>query len=66
MLNAYCYTVRDAVTLATNFDSDYWRNRLQGPIHTAMVRNDTAHNMHHRDAFIMDIRTRCPSYKVVA
>lgn len=66
MLNAYCYTVRDAVTLAVNFDSDYWRNRLQGPIHTAMVRNDIAHNMHHRDAFIMDIRTRCPSYKGVA
>ena len=66
MLNAYCYTVRDAVTLAVNFDSDYWRNRLQGPIHTAMVRNDIAHNMHGRDAYVMDIRTRCPSYKGVA
>lgn len=67
MLNAICYTVRDAVTLAVNFNTgDYWRNRLQGPIHTAMVRNDTAHNMHHRDAFVMEIRTRCPSYKGAA
>ncbi len=49
MLNAICYTVRDAVTLAVHFNTgDYWRNRLQGPISTAMVRNDIAHNMHHR------------------
>ena len=67
MLNAYCYTVRDAVTLAVHFNNgDYWRNRLQGPISTAMVRNDIAHNMHGRDAYVMDIRTRCPSYKGVA
>lgn len=66
MLNAYCYTVRDAVTLAVNFDSDYWRNRLQGPISTAMVRNDIAHNMHGRDVFVMDMRTRYQSYKGAA
>ena len=66
MLNAYCYTVRDAVTLAVNFDSDYWRNRLQGPISTAMVRNDIANDMHRRDVSVMSLRTRCPSYKGTA
>ena len=67
MLNAICYTVRAAVTLAVHFDTgDYWRNRLQGPISTAMVRNDIAHNTHGRDAFVMDMRTRYPSYKGTA
>jgi hypothetical protein len=67
MLNAICYTVRDAVTLAVHFNTgDYWRNHLQGPISTAMVRNDIANDMHRRDVSVMSLRTRCPSYKGTA
>lgn len=64
MLNAYCYNVRDAVTLATYFDSDHWRNNLSGPLEVGMIRNDIAHDTAGRDMFVMGMRTRYPdSYK---
>ena len=66
MLNAYCYTVRDAVTLAAHYDSNYWRNNLTGPLKDAMVRNDIAHDTHHRDVTVMSLRTRYPYYKGTA